>query len=109
MHVCIYALGRKISNYKFRPYIVMMIIIIIIILILIIIIIIISNGNTTEWSTNQGVILLPGKFLLFDWLRAEVFQPNLKYLHVKITVSMVIPKSPNIVVARVTQKWRKDF
>ena len=27
-------------------------------------------------------ILLPEKFLPFDWLRAEVFQLNLKYLHV---------------------------
>ena len=35
------------------------------------------------------VILLPEKFLPFDWLRAEVFQLNLKYLHVKITVTMV--------------------
>ena len=35
------------------------------------------------------LILLPGKFLPFDWLRAEVFQLNLKYLHVKITVTMV--------------------
>ena len=34
-------------------------------------------------------ILLPKKFLPFDWLRAEVFQLNLKYLHVKITVTMV--------------------
>ena len=31
------------------------------------------------------VILLPEKFLQFDWLRAVVFQLNLKYLHVKIT------------------------
>ena len=31
--------------------------------------------------------LLPGKFLSFDWLRAEVL--NLKYLLVKITVTMV--------------------
>ena len=30
-------------------------------------------------------ILLHEKFLLFDRLRAEVFQLNLKYLHVKIT------------------------
>ena len=30
-------------------------------------------------------ILLHEKFLQFDWLRAVVFQPNLKYLHVKIT------------------------
>ena len=27
----------------------------------------------------------------FDWLRADVFQLNLKYLHVKITVTMVTP------------------
>ena len=30
-------------------------------------------------------ILLLEKFLQFDWLRAVVFQLNLKYLHVKIT------------------------
>ena len=30
-------------------------------------------------------ILLHQKFLQFDWLRAVVFQLNLKYLHVKIT------------------------
>ena len=34
---------------------------------------------------------------------------NLKYLQVKITVTMVTQKSPNNLVARVTQKWRKDF
>ena len=33
----------------------------------------------------SGVILLHEKFLQFDWLRAVVFQLNLKYLHVKIT------------------------
>ena len=37
------------------------------------------------------LILLPEKFLQFDWLRADVFQLNLKYLHVKITVTMVTP------------------
>ena len=31
------------------------------------------------------IILLDEKFLQFDWLRAVVFQVNLKYLHVKIT------------------------
>ena len=31
------------------------------------------------------VILLHEEFLQFDWLRAVVFQLNLKYLHVKIT------------------------
>ena len=30
-------------------------------------------------------ILLYEKFLQFDWLRAVVFQLNLKHLHVKIT------------------------
>ena len=30
-------------------------------------------------------ILLHEKFLQFDWLRAVVFQLNLKYPHVKIT------------------------
>ena len=29
-------------------------------------------------------ILLNEKFLQFDWLRAAVFQLNLRYLHVKI-------------------------
>ena len=32
------------------------------------------------------VILLREKFLQFDWLRAVVFQLNLKYLHGKITI-----------------------
>ena len=32
-----------------------------------------------------AIILLHEKFLQFDWLRAVVFQLNLKYLHVKIT------------------------
>ena len=31
-------------------------------------------------------ILLHEKFLQFDWLRAVVFQLNLKYLHVKISI-----------------------
>ena len=56
---------------------------------LVIILLTISNSNWTEWSTIQGLILLPEKFLPFDWLSAEVFQLNLKYLHVKITVTMV--------------------
>ena len=35
--------------------------------------------------TIRAVILLDEKFLQVDWLRAVVFQVNLKYLHVKIT------------------------
>ena len=31
------------------------------------------------------IILLHEKLLQFDWLRAVVFQLNLKYVHVKIT------------------------
>ena len=34
-------------------------------------------------------VLLPEKFLQFHWLRVDAFQLNLKYLHVKITVTMV--------------------
>ena len=52
--------------------IIIMIIIIVIIIIIKIIIIII-------------IILLHKKFLQFAWLRAVVFQLNLKYPHVKIT------------------------
>ena len=37
-----------------------------------------QNGIST-------IILLHENFLQFDWLRAVVFQLNLKYLHVKIT------------------------
>ena len=33
----------------------------------------------------MNIILLHENFLPFDWLRAVVFQLNLKYLHVKIT------------------------
>ena len=52
--------------------IIIIVIIIIIIMIIMIIIIII-------------IILLHKKFLQFTWLRAVVFQLNLKYPHVKIT------------------------
>ena len=41
---------------------------------------------TQESIYKEAVlILLHEKFLQFDWLRAVVFQLNLKYLHVKIT------------------------
>ena len=51
--------------------------------------------------TIKMFILLTDKFLPFDWLRAEVFQLNYS--------SYGNPKSPNILVAQVTQKWQKDF
>ena len=47
----------------------------------------VHNGNRTEWSVIR---LLHEKFLLFDWLRAVVFQRNLKYLHVKITNLLLV-------------------
>ena len=45
---------------------------------------------TEAYNPDRGymlliLILLHEKFLQFDWLRAVVFQLNLKYLHVKIT------------------------
>ena len=39
-------------------------------------------------------ILLHEKLLQFDWLRAVVFQLNLKYLHVKIT-NLIVGSSIN--------------
>ena len=44
---------------------------------------------STKYSVS-GVILLHEKFLQFDWLRAVVFQLNLKYLHVKITNLLLV-------------------
>ena len=38
------------------------------------------------------------KFLQFDRLRVVVFQVNLKYLHVKITVSMALEKNFHVAV-----------
>ena len=49
-------------------------------------------------------ILLHEKFQQFHWLRAVVFQLNLKYLHVKITVSMVTK-----ITKQIKKQWRKDF
>ena len=47
-----------------------------------------SCNNTIHIVKSNCIftfILLHEKFLQFDWLRAVVFQLNLKYLHVKIT------------------------
>ena len=38
-----------------------------------------------NWPKISVFIPLHEKILQFDWLRAVVFQLNLKYLHVKIT------------------------
>ena len=48
-----------------------------------------STPTGLAWYTKTTAvslfILLHEKLLQFDWLRAVVFQLNLKYLHVKIT------------------------
>ena len=44
-----------------------------------------SISKLNPKQTITPFILLHEKFLQFDWLRAVVFQLNLKYLHVKIT------------------------
>ena len=43
------------------------------------------NSRYYGLSLIRTIILLHEKFLQFYWLRAVVFQLNLKYLHVKIT------------------------
>jgi len=53
-----------------------------------------THGRFPErWMGIHGlvlsIILLHEKFLQFDWLRAVVFQLNLKYLQVKITTLFV--------------------
>ena len=45
----------------------------------------IFNSNYKNVQTIMIIMLLHEKFLQFDWLRAVVFQLNLKYPHVKIT------------------------
>ena len=48
------------------------------------VIVIVNNSNN---NNDIIIIIIPlhEKLLQFDWLRAVVFQLNLKYLHVKIT------------------------
>ena len=41
--------------------------------------------KSQDQAEFRPLILLHEKLLQFDWLRAVVFQLNLKYLHVKIT------------------------
>ena len=50
------------------------------------------------------VILLHDKFVQFDWLRAVVFQLNLKYLHVKITNLFGVA----VYCLHVCDIWHKD-
>ena len=44
-----------------------------------------GKGKKEREGGIRGLILLHEKLLQFDWLRAVVFQLNLKYLRVKIT------------------------
>ena len=55
------------------------------------------------------IILQPEKLLQFDWLRADVFLAQFETPTCKNYSYYGNPKSPNNVVARITQKWRKDF
>ena len=61
-------------------------------------VILISTEKITQF------MLLYEKFLQFDWLRAVVLKLNLKYLHVKITVSMVTK-----ITKQIKKQWQKDF
>ena len=45
---------------------------------------------TMLFNTLSTIILLHEKFLQFDWVRAVVFQFNLKYLPVKITNLLLV-------------------
>ena len=49
----------------------------------------VAPRNQYSINTVSVFILLHEKFLQFDWLRAVVFQLNLKHLHVKITKPIV--------------------
>ena len=53
------------------------------------------------------LIPLPEKFLLFDWLRAELFQLTLKYLHVKTTVTVVTQNHQIISLYELRKNGRK--
>ena len=53
------------------------------------------------------LILLHEKFLQFDWLRAVVFQLNLKYLHVKITNLLRVVTYKQIIAWFVRDIWHK--
>ena len=61
-------------------------------------VILISTEKITQF------MLLYEKFLQFNWLRAVVFKLNLKYLHVKITVSMATK-----ITKQIQKQWQKDF
>ena len=65
-----------------------------------------KKNNIKQWTLHCifMFILLYEKFLQFDRLRAVVFQLNLKYLHVKITVSMLTK-----ITKQIQKQWRKDF
>ena len=49
-----------------------------------------ANGITVLLNVFKLLIPLHEKFLRFDWLRAVVFELNLKYLHVKITTLLCV-------------------
>ena len=56
-------------------------------------------------------ILLHEKFLQFDWLRAVVFQLNLRYLHVKITkpLRVVVYSTNNSMIREIWHKYHSWY
>ena len=54
-------------------------------------------------------IPLHEKFLQFDWLRAVVFQLNLKYLHVKITKPLQIVVLMGVYVKHVYKRNKRKY
>ena len=65
---------------------------------------------------NLGINTTTQKFLQFDWVRVEVFQLNLKYLHVKITclhvkitVTIATTHHEIIQLHELRTKWQKKI
>ena len=52
----------------------------------------------------RSVIIQANKFLKGDWLKQVIFQPNLKYLHVGISV----PCQPLRTCFDFQTRWRRD-
>ena len=56
-------------------------------------------------------IPLHEKFLQFDWVRAVVFQLNLKYLHVKITnlLRVVVQTNNSMICSDIWHKYHSGY
>ena len=65
----------------------------------------IINSHRFTWFLI--LILLHGKFLQFNWLRAVVFQLNLKHPHVKITKPLRVVVYKQIIAWFVRDIWHR--